>query len=419
MNKFLMICVACLFAVNVSAQSLQDVIELINKQKWKDGKTAVDKFLADSKNVGNSDAWYFKGRIYNALSYDKTITPVEGYDLRLKAFDAFKKTQELDTKDVRLKVESYRPYLDLYYGLFDLGAAQFNDKQYMDAYNSFQRAQEVKDFILQRKYEYKDVHLYALDTALVLNSGIAASLAKNDELAIPQYRKLVDANVTGTTYKEIYEALVEYYYKKEDLQNLNPLLVKSKSIYPEDNYWTDIEMDMVRKTGDKTALMNKYKEMIEKNPTNYGVAYNYSVELFNSLYGKDAITKDVDATKELLTTTLKNTIPNDKGIDATVLLANHFYNMASDISADITRLKGTSPEAIKKKSDLNKLYNKKMDEFIEYGEKASVWYDAQPSLKPVQKGTYKGLLNNLSEVYTVKKDVKKASATAAKKNALN
>ncbi len=418
MKKFLLMIFASFFAFALSAQDLDAIAGLINKQKWLESKTAIDKFLADSKNQDKSDAWYFKGKIYHAYSYEKSIPNAQIYDLRLKAFEAFKKTQELDTKDLRLKLETYRPYLDLYYGYFDLGAAQFNDKQYMDAYNSFQKAEEIKNFILTKKYEYEGVKLHVLDTALVLNSAISAGLAKNESLAIPQYRRLVDANVTGPTYQDVYEALVEHYYKNNDDANLMPLLEKAKRLYPEDNYWNDLEIEKVRKTGDKVALMNKYKELLAVHPNSFGLSYNYSVELFNSIYGKDATTKNANENKELLSNTLKVAIANDKGIDATILMANHLYNMASDISAEISTLKGTSPEAVKKKTELNSKYHKTMDEFIVYGEKASAWYDAQPTLKASQKGNYKGLLSNLSEVYTVKKDLKKASAADAKKNAL-
>ncbi|MEO7264007.1 MAG: hypothetical protein ABIW38_03795 [Ferruginibacter sp.] len=418
MKKFLLMIIAYFFAFALSAQDLDAIVALINKQKWVESKTAIDKFLADSKNQDKSEAWYFKGKIYHAYSYEKSISNAEIYDLRLKAFEAFKKTQELDTKDLRLKLETYRPYLDLYFGYFDLGAAQFNDKQYMDAYNSFQKAEEIKNFILSKKYEYEGVKLHVLDTALVLNSAIAAGLAKNESLAIPLYRRLVDANVTGPTYQEVYETLVEHYYKNNDEANLVPLVEKAKKFYPDDPYWNDLEIEKLRKTGDKVALMNKYNELLTVHPNSFTLSYNYSVELFNSIYGKDATTKNANENKELLTKTLKVAIANDKGIDATVLMANHLYNMASDISAEISTLKGTSPEAVKKKADLNTKYHKTMDEFIVYGEIASAWFDAQPTLKASQKGNYKGLLSNLSEVYTVKKDLKKASAADAKKNAL-
>ena len=418
MKKLVWLLATCFIAATLNAQSLDDVVELINKQKWKESKVAIDKFLSDPKNQDKSDAWYFKGRIYNGLSYDKTIAKSEVSSLRWDAFEAFKKTQQLDTKDIRMKVDGYRPYLDLYYGFYDLGAGLFNDKDYMNSYQSFSRAIDIKDFILVKNYDFTDAKLYKLDTALVLNMGIAASLAKQDSLAMIQYKRLIDASVSEKKYMELYEAAVEYYFKKGDIQNMNAVLAKAKMYFPENDYWANVEMDVVRKTGDKVLLMNKYKEMIEKNPSNFAMSYNYSVELFNSLYGKDAITKDIAITREALTNTLKKTIPNDKGIESTVLLANHFYNTASDISAELTRIKGTSPEAVKKKADLNAQYNKSMDEFILYAEQASKWYDAQPSLKPVQKGIYKGMLSNLSEVYTVKKDAKKASATDAKKNAL-
>ncbi|MEO7444428.1 MAG: hypothetical protein ABIT96_03025 [Ferruginibacter sp.] len=419
MKKFLMLLAICSFSFMLRAQTLEIIPNYINNQKWQEGKVAIDKILEDPKNQDKADAWYFKGRIYNAMSYDKALPLLDAYNYRAQAFEAFKKTQQLDTKDLRLKVEFYRPYLDLYFGYFDLGAAQFNNKDYMDAYNSFQRAQEVKDYILAKKYEYSDATLYPLDTSLVLNSAIAAGLAKDKDLSMKSYRVLADANVSGKNYMDVYEALSEYYYKKEDNTNLDLILTKARGFYPENDYWTDIELDRIRKSGDKQMLLKKYKELLATSPDNFLLNYNYSVELFNNLYGKDAQTTNLVETKQELTNLLKKAIAVDKGIDATVLMANHQYNMASDISGDVSRLKGTSPEAVKKKADLNTQYMVKMNDFITYAELASKYYDAKTDMTPIQKGVYKSLLINLEEVYNVKKDSKKAAEVRDKKNKLN
>lgn len=418
MTKISIVCLLFFYSITGMSQSLDDINILMEKKQFKEAKTAIDKHLADAKNSSKADGWYYKGRIYNALSYDKATPPAEAYDLKLQAFEAFKKNQQLDSKDLRMKVEGYKSYLDLYYGLFDLGATFYNEKGFDKAFNSFKNALEVKDYMLAKQYTFSESTLYPLDTALVLNTAIAGMQSKNEDAAAVYYRKLTDANVVGDSYQEVYEFLADYYTKKEDAANLKAILDKGKMYYPKNEFWTSMELDAVRKKGDQAALFTKYEEMMAANPSNFIIPYNYSIELFNSIYGKEAKPADEKAAKAKLTTVLKAAIANDKGIDATVLMTKHLYNLSSDLSIAASLTKGTKPELIKKKADLVAQTNKQMDEFLQYAIQASAFYDAQASLRPAQKGSYQELLTNMSEIYNYKKDVKKATEAEKKKTAL-
>jgi hypothetical protein len=400
------------------SQSLDDINSMMDKKQFKEAKAGIDKLLADPKNSGKADAYYFKGRIYNALSYEKTTPPTEAYDLKIQAFEAFKKNQELDPKDLRLKVEGYKSYLDLYYGLYDLGATFYNDKTFDKAFNAFTNALNVKDFMLNKKYTFTESVLQPLDTSLVLNAAISAMQSKNEEGTILYYKKLTDANVSGNGYMEVYEYMADYYSKKGDAENLKSILDKGKMFYPTNEFWTSLELDNTRKKGDEALLFAKYEEMMAANPTNFIVPYNYGIELFNSIYGKEAKHAGDDTYKAKLTSVLKAAMANDKGIDATVLLTKHLYNMSSDLSIAANLAKGTTPEVVKKRASLLAQTNKQMDEFLEYAIKTSAYYDGLATLKPAQKGTYQELLSNMSEIYNYKKDAKKAAELDKKRLAL-
>jgi tetratricopeptide (TPR) repeat protein len=406
------------YSISSMGQSLDDINQMMDKQKFKEAKTGIDAFLANPKNAAKSDGWYYKGRIYNSLSYDKTILPADAYDLKITAFEAFQKNQELDSKDIRLKVEEYKSYLDLYYAFFDLGASFYNTKEFEKAYNSFSKAITVKDFILNKKYSYTGVTLYPLDTALVLNTAIAAMQSKNEEGTIANYKKLTDASVGGPTYQEVYEYLADHYSKKGDEVNLKDILDKGRKLYPKSEYWSSLELDAVRKKGDQALLFAKYEQMIKEDPSNFIVPYNYAIELFNTVYGQHTTTTDAKAAKEKITQVLKGAIANDKGIEGVVLMTKHLYNMSSDLSIAANLVKGNKPEDVKKKADLVVQTKKQMDEFLEYAKIASAHYDTMQTLKPVQKATYQELLTNMSEVYNYKKDVKLAAEADKKKAAL-
>lgn len=409
-----------LLFVSVSAfsQSLDDINNMMEKKQFKEARVGIDKHLADPKNSGKADGYYFKGRIYNALSYDKATPATEVYDLKLQAFEAFKRNQELDPKDLRLKVEGYKSYLDIYYGLYDLGATFYNDKTFDKAYNAFTNALTVKDFMLNKNYTFLESTLLPLDTSLVLNAAISGMQSKNDEGAVLYYKKLTDANVSGPAYMEVYEYMADYYTKKGDAANLKSILDKAIQLYPNNEFWASLELDNTRKKGDEALLFAKYDEMMAANSTNFIVPYNYGIELFNSIYGKDAKHAGDETYKAKLTTVLKAAIANDKGIDATVLLSKHIYNMSSDLSIAANLAKGTTPEVVKKRTNLLAQTTKQMDEFLVYALKASTYYDALPTLKPAQKGGYQELLTNMSEIYNYKKDPKKASEIDKKRGGL-
>jgi len=415
MKVFSLLIVSIFTVFFSSAQSLDDITKMINTKNFKGAKTGIDNYLADAKNASKPDGWYFKGRVYNSLSYEEATTPEEKANYKAAAFDAFKKTQSLDPQDLRLKMEFYKSYLDIYFGFYDLGATFFNAKKYDEAYNSFTKALEVKDYILGKNISYTEARLYPLDTALVLNAAIAATQAKKEEMALSHYKKLVDANVSGKNYEEVYEYLVSYYNTKEDQASLQPILTKAKSYYPDNDFWTDVEIRAVGKKGDQAALFAKYEEMIAKNPTNFTLQYNYAVELYNSIYGKDAKPADEAASKAKLTETLKKAIANDKGNEANMLMSNHLFNWSSDLSIAASLVKGTKPEDIKKKKDLSVASNKMMDEFIPYGESVIKYFENEAFLKPEQKAKYRIVLSYMSDVYNNKKDAKKASEYDKKK----
>jgi hypothetical protein len=249
--------------------------------------------------------------------------------------------------------------------------------------------------------------------------ALSAKQSKKEDIGIKYYKQLADANVAGKGYEEVYENLVAYYYDKKDQASLQPILSKAKMLYPNNSYWSELELNDVKKSGDQAALFAKYEEMIAKNSIDFLLPYNYSIELYNSLYSKDAKPESAAVNSVKLTKYLKIAIANDKGNDATVLMANHLFNAASDLSIASSIVKGTKPEDVKKRKDLTTASNNMMNEFIPYGEKAITYFESQPTLKPEDKAKYRIMLVNMSDVYNAKKDPKKAAEYDKKKSKAN
>ena len=418
MKKMVFLALAMVSTLSVLAQDLDQINDMMGASKFREAKAAIDKYLQDPKKANDAQGWYYKGRIYNALSRDSSISQQELYTLKNDAFQAFQKNQALDQKDVYLKLETHLSYLDLYYGFYDLGAKEFNIKKYDAALDAFKKANDVKDYILSKKYSYDQANLYVLDTSLILNIAAAAINAKKEDEAVSYYKKLTDANVAGKDFRDVYEYLADYYSKKDDQASLKAILDKAKKLYPESELWTEIEIRSVAKSGDKQALFAKYEELVAQNPGNFTLSYNYAIEMYNSLYGKEAKSVDNMAEKNKLTDVIKKSIDNEKQGDimATVLMANHQYNMSADLLNASNAIKSTKPDDVKKKKDLKALADKSMDECIIYADKAARFYEGLATRTGGQKANYKIVLGYLIDIYGLKNNKAKA-AEYEKKNA--
>ena len=388
------------------SQSLEDIGNLMEKSRFADAKNAIDKYLADPKNGQSSEGWYYKGRIYNSLSRDAQTPKANMFALRIGSYDAFRKHQELDKLGIRMKAEEYRSYLDLYSGFYDLGAYQFNEKDFAGAYKSFSKAQDVENFIISKNYTYDDFKLSKIDTVLISNTALSALNSMDTVNAVMNYRKLTDAGIRGADQERIYEYLVSYYANKKDEGNLQPLLDKAKAAYPKNNFWNEVEMDRLMNSGDKKGMFAKYEELYAKDPANYGNNYNYAIELYNTLY-KDKVNDPV--VKEKLTSLLKNTIPLDTGIDAAMLMTNHLFNSFADHNNAAVLVKGTKPEDVKKKKEHNTLAYAKMDEAVPYADRVIKYFSGLSKLTTKQKVNYENVAGYMSDMYGARGNAKKVA----------
>ena len=398
-------------AAGAGAQSLDDIGKLMEKNKYEAAKVSIEKYIADPKNVTSAEAWYYKGRIYNSLSKDSTVAKQDAYTYKQTAFDAFKKNQQLDKLDLRMKSEFFKSYLDLYLGFYDLGAQNFNLKNYPAAYNAFSKSQEMENFILSKNYLYDEIKLNKLDTSLVMNIAASALQASDTLNAVINYRRITDAGITGLDYERVYEYLARYYLDKKDNSNAQMILAKAKAAYPTNNFWNALEVEQISKSGNIKALLARYDELYNKDPRNFANSYNYAVEMYNSLWAND--NKSPDTTLFIkLTTVLKSAIAVDESMDATMLLNNHLFNVAADYSTKAVLIKvtkTTKPDELKKKKDLNASSISYMNELIPYGESTIKFLSAKATLTTKQKINYKQVANYLSDAYRVKGDLKKSA----------
>ena len=93
------------------AQKLDDVQKKIDQQKYAEARQDIDKILADPKNAANANAWYYKGMVYNQLALD---TNLRDMDYRMEAFNAYKKYQQLDAKNIMMTLNQNAGLFQIY-----------------------------------------------------------------------------------------------------------------------------------------------------------------------------------------------------------------------------------------------------------------------------------------------------------------
>jgi hypothetical protein len=418
MKKYCFFIMLAFIATASFGQSLDELNKLVVLGQNKKAKEVVDKFLSDPKNATKAEGWFYKGRIYNGLSKDSGLVTADVLKLKNEAYAAFKKYQQLDTKEVSFLAENHGSYFDLYNGYFDIGAKEFNNKNFSLSVEGFKNALEVEEYVKSKGYEYNGFKFPTLDTSLITNTAIAATQAKDEATAASFYRKLTDANVSGEAYLNIYQYLADYYLRVKDESNANAILDKGRTLYPDNEYWTEVELDKVSKTGDKEALFAKYEDLMKKNPAKYSLPFNYAAEVFNYLYIGEKKPANAGVLKNKLTDILKTAINLDKGIDAKMLMTRHLYNAAYDYQDSSKSIKGVKPADVKKKNDYKALFLKSVDDAIPYGLAVTDYFAALSTLKPVQKANYKNMLDIVSQLYATKGDLKKSAEIDKRKAAI-
>ena len=126
------------------AQKLDDVQEKISKGKYDEAKEKIDKFLADPKNQSNANAWYYKGKIYAELARQDSAGKLS-YDASGEAFDAFRKYQDMDKKNIMMTLDQNVGLFQLYDLNYNQGIKSYNDKDYTTAYEKMKRAMDIED----------------------------------------------------------------------------------------------------------------------------------------------------------------------------------------------------------------------------------------------------------------------------------
>jgi hypothetical protein len=417
MKRMLLSLVLAVVCTGLFAQSVDKVKELLKANKLAEAKDEIDKTLLIDKNQKNADAWYYKVKVYNAIAANdqlKTQYP----DALLQSLAALKNYVQYDDKKFALLIlDSYKPINEIYQGLFQTGANQYNAQKYADALVNFKGAIAAISFM------YKEGWIkQSMDSTATLYAGISAEKADKRDEAVIYYKTIADSGITkigGNDMAEIYKWLADYYTRKNDKENAAKYTALGKQRYPNDIFYDELTLDALRKSGNKDSLFAEYEVINKEHPDSAIYFFNYGLELYqyatDTSTGKRVANSD-DLIKKAQDKLLTSYKLNPNYPQTSLVLGQISYNEGVEFQI-LGKPKGnTNADELKKRQDFRAMSVKKFDEAIPYLEKVDQLLGTQGKLKKADKVALRDAYDMLITIYESRKDKPKIDSWTDKYN---
>ena len=415
MRKFFLASALVITAASTFAQKLDDVQEKISKGKYDEAKEKLDKFMADPKNASNANAYYYKGVINNYLAQTDSTNKLT-YDASTEAFNAYKKTLELDPKNPLMTIDQNIGLFQLFDMNYNRGVKSYNNKNYDSAYAAFKKAVVLQDYIRSKNFSLTSYTPPALDTQLLNLTGSSAYLAKNQDEAIPYFERIVNAKIKGKEYRDIYAIIAQHYLAKKDDVNASKYLGLGKEVFGDEDYWLSMEFGTVGT--EKDAKLKRYEELLAKYPANATLALDYAIEQFNYTYVWDKKPADYTARQAKLQAALDKALALNENVGtARFIEAQHYYSQVFDLEDAKRAVRGATAADVAKKKNIDAEINKKYDQLAAASQKAFDIYNKDlATLKAQDKSSYRKVTDYLIDYYTRKKMNDKVTFYTGKKS---
>ena len=417
MKRMLLSLLMAVVCSGLFAQSVDKAKELLKANKIAEAKEEIDKALLVDKNQKNAEAWYYKVKIYNAIAVNDQLK-AQYPDALLQSLDALKNyTQYDDKKLVLLTVDSYKPINEIYQGLFQAGASDYNAQKYAEALVNFKGAITAIGFM------YKEGWIkQSLDSTATLYAGISAEKSDKRDEALIYYKTIADSGITkigGNDMSEIYKWLADYYTRKGDRENATKYSALGKLRYPNDIFYDELTLDALRKSGPKDSLFAEYELINKEHPDSAIYFFNYGLELYQ--YASDTSTGKRVANADELIKKAQDKLQTSYKLNpnypqTSLVLGQISYNEGVEFQI-LGKPKGnTNAEELKRRQDYRAMYAKKFDEAIPYLEKVDQLLGSQGKLKKADKVALRDAYDMLVTIYESKKDKPKIDSWTDKYN---
>ena len=214
----------------------------------KEGLSHADKAIVHEKTKELAEPWAYKALFTSQIAYVDTLNLANSQAMQKDAETALAKLTSLDTKnEEKDNVETVKN--NLRNTVTARGVRAYNAKDYSSAYDSFMQA----------------LVLNPSDTAMYMNAGLVAKMAKKYPEAIENFKKMISFN--GKDAKSYFVEIVNIQLDSQKdtvagLATLGEALTK----FPNDAEFVGVQTDIYIKRGDIAKSQESLKILIEKDP---------------------------------------------------------------------------------------------------------------------------------------------------------
>jgi tetratricopeptide (TPR) repeat protein len=397
-----------------TAQDIKTATKFFDAKQYDKARDAIDAAIA-GKEGAKPEAWIWKHKIYWAIGTTdqfKNLVPdalQQGYEA-LKKGKAMPKGDEAMLKELGL--EFNKPFNDYYTNFINTGSAQMNAENFTEAFSSFKSALSVSRFFYDQKFITSD-----LDTLLTFYAGYNAMKAKKDNDAEYYYKIITDKNIGGTDIQIAYGWLTNYYLNDKK----NPALAKATyekgiKLYPNDEYLKSMNIQIARQSGNPEEIFASYEGVVNSGKAEFSDYLGYGAELYDYLFVDSSVKITNGPAKETrMVEMLNNALKLKPGsAEANYIMGMYYTSKALAGDKQLKTIKGTKPEDVAKKKELQNAVNGHADQSIKFLEMSSSLYGAKSNIKPAEKDHYKTSLQQLGNLYKYKNQADKAKSVAEK-----
>lgn len=241
MKKNLLVLTLFAVATTVSFSQKKNVTSAImlaksKKPNFVKAKSYIDKAVMHEDTKNSAKTWMWKANIYAGLAGSKTeaAKEIQGKtDLATEVLEAMKMTSKLDKKG-KFKRDLRALSAPMYNNSVNAGIAQYNKKEYENAFKSFTNSQQYGN-------------IFGLtDSIGAYYAGRSADILKDYDNAILNYKKCVEIQYGGA---DLYLNLYEAYNKAGKSDEAEKIMDLAKEKYPDN----------------ANIILNKVKKLLSEN----------------------------------------------------------------------------------------------------------------------------------------------------------
>lgn len=244
------------------AQDFKKVETNLLLNNFEAAKTEYEKVVAKKASLETTaEGYYWKSKIYTGLSKDPAAKYPDAAEKLYKSLEDYIKADPEFTFAVNSGQE---PFFEVYKKSFNDGVAAFGEKKWKEAAANFDRGVVLSDIIFSKGWSSNK---QPFDTTTLMYAGYSNQNAKNDDLAIKYYTRMINANMKANDLIDIYKFVLIKAAENKDKALFDQYYAISEKNYPEEK-WFEFRADYIDRNLNAEEKVAAYEAQIADNTIN-------------------------------------------------------------------------------------------------------------------------------------------------------